>query len=292
MPYPSNLLAAIYRRCIDCGQPATGLRCPGRRFGQRRERCDECQRKRGRLARAAASARHYHANPEPHRRASRRRRLVNPEKFRARDADGRAAQADVSYALAGSVCQHCGETDPATLGWHHSKVGGKKNGGYPKELQGTGSYLPRPIIAYFKEHGCLPEGFELLCANCHKHANAALRDLQPLKRPEALRWRLDRRTEMCALFGNACPCGCGDLFVLELHHSNGGGHGAKHSGYLSYPPELRRFGAALVTGIVRYVEDHRCLPPDIELLCANCHARLGRGRPAVKRTSAATASRQ
>ena len=176
-----------------------------------------------------------------------------------------------SFALAGSACQHCGETDPTVLGWHHSKPGGRKGGGYPKDLQGTGGKLPRPIIAYFKEHGCLPDGLELLCANCHKHANAALRDLQAGEYSQTSRWRYSQRAEVCALFGNACPCGCADLFVLEKHHSNGGGHAG---GYASYPPELRCVAVLLDTAILHYIETHHCLPPDIELLCANCHTRL------------------
>jgi len=182
-----------------------------------------------------------------------------------------AAQVADSYALAGSACQQCGESDPDVLCWHHSKLGGWRRGGYPKELQGHGSKLPQAILAYFKKHGCLPEGFELLCANCHKHANTALRDLQAGEYSQTSRWRYSQRAEVCALFGNACPCGCADLFVLEKHHSNGGGHAG---GYASYPPELRCVAVLLDTAILHYIETHHCLPPDIELLCANCHTRL------------------
>ena len=110
----------------------------------------------------------------------------------------------------------------------------------------------------------------------------------------------DQRAEMLALYGNACQrCGDTHLDLLEQHHSKGG----HKDGYPDYPPALRFSGPPLVVVILKWVDECGCLPPDIELLCRKpCHRAADKelkarpdprgGRPAVKRTSAATASRQ
>jgi len=82
--------------------------------------------------------------------------------FKARRRAHQAAEMIEAFALAGSACQYCGEAGLSVLEWNHSKPGGRNGGGYPKELQGTGGVLARKILQYFRKHGCLPDGLELL----------------------------------------------------------------------------------------------------------------------------------
>ena len=81
---------------------------------------------------------------------------------------------------------------------------------------------------------------------------------------------------MLALYGNACQrCGESDPVVLEQHHTKGGGH---TGGYSDYPPELRAGSGILVRATLRWFTDYGSVPPDIELLCANCHKRANATR--------------
>jgi hypothetical protein len=127
-------------------------------------------------------------------------------------------------------------------------------------------------IVQAKRGGC-----RLRCSECQrKRLRAYQREwerrqkrLPSQKRPHYFKaYRIDRRAEMLALYGNACQrCGCVDLSILEQHHTKGG----CAADYPCYPPRVAYHGHNLVHATLQWVAQNGSLPPDIELRCPPCH---------------------
>jgi len=121
------------------------------------------------------------------------------------------------------------------------------------------------------------DGLRPACCECAT-AYRQIPEVKAKKKADVLANRLDKTVEVFALQGNACwRCGEDNLSILEEHHTKGGDMGSRPSAWPLYPPELRCCGSTLIRAILKWVEDHGELPPDIELLCPNCHRKTALG---------------
>jgi 5-methylcytosine-specific restriction endonuclease McrA len=165
---------------------------------------------------------------------------------------------DVS-AIIGSACVVCGESDPVVLHVDH-KVPVRRKGRYATTASVPG------LLARLRDGREHPANLQVLCANCHARKTGAERRPVPAparsQRLHSAR-RYDRvKLRLQQLFGGVCAlCSESDPRVLVLDHKASRGNRRERT----RPTGPRSILAALRNGKEN--------PFNLQLLCANCHAR-------------------
>lgn len=130
--------------------------------------------------RKAAARERYRKNPEKRRAQSAEYRRNNPEKVNASNAAWhRRKRLEYREAVVsgyGHACICCGVTETLFLELHHPKGDGKAD-----RLRRGGNTLT--LYVWLIKNG-FPEGYELLCANCHRAIHQSQDGLCPHKKDQ------------------------------------------------------------------------------------------------------------